>query len=197
MSPLSRRIASLILFAVTSILASADSNPLELPSSCTVAYIVHTQPTGSSPKRVEVRIDLIPQTRNQDEVAWKVDRIRVIESATTSTPARSWSITSPSLNTPDGLWRIVHAHPLKHDPAEFVESPLLSGAGNPESGTTQTLNLQITSTAFVGTPPSAFEIPASLALVGTAPGGTLPIVEVDDEEPTEIDDGDTQPTGNQ
>lgn len=100
----------------------------DLPGERTIKYYIRQTPSDSQSDIIwSVELDIEATDSNGESVGWRIGALHVKDHDPSHTPLRSWTKTSPQVNTPDGLWWVDHADHMDPLASEFDVTPLLGG----------------------------------------------------------------------
>lgn len=126
---------------------------------------------------------------NNNEVAWQVAELVIRQLSEFGEIEGIWSANKPSIETPDGLWRVVHDDPTAPRQDEFSVLPWMVGIAQSSDLALDDLLYDLHGSVYVSPPEGApYAITGSLSYVlATETTPSDPVAEGDDE-PIEIPD---------
>ena len=183
------RIKSVIAGAVAAV--SLGIVPLALanglPEDQSVYYYIHDNPTQATSNVVfTIRLDLTAADSDGDAVGWEITAIEFRQVGARPTLDTLWSDTSPTVDSPDGLWWVEHSDAAFPALEEFTLPPKLLGLAIGQDPLDKNLDYDLKGVAYV--PPlegAPFEITGALTYVFTEEEEEDP-VEQGKDEPIEL-----------
>lgn len=174
--------------------AAAGADPL--PSDREVRYTMHETPSDpGSPVTFEVIFHLSAADRDNDFVAWDVEKIDFRQAGIDDACPRQWVAGAPVLQTLDGYWWIEHADPMEPEIAEFTVPPLVEGDADARNSEYPDLEYLVVGSEYTpppGGPP--YTVTAQMSYSFTLNGEEDPEDE-DDDDPVDVDDPPDGPKG--
>ena len=164
----------------------------QTPNTVRVTHNIHETPALSgSPVQWTIELLLSSEAVDGDDVGWEVMEITITESET----GRTWTESSPSMTTADGLWWISHADADNPTTDEFVIPPYIVGTAYAGATGYDDLDYDIRGEAY--TPPSPpnqapYAVTSALSFEFTLDGDQDPIRSGEDE-PAELPPIDDDP----
>ncbi len=117
--------ATLVSIGLASISFARSLNP---PLQQVVSHSVYQDPDDPESDLIWMIVTFLTESDSDgDSIGWSVNKIKLFEINAYPTPDREWVDTTPTVDTPDGLWWIEHADPNSPDLAEFDTPPFIDG----------------------------------------------------------------------
>jgi len=115
-------------------LALISSSAFGIPDNWVVAYEIHATPADpESPIVFAVELTIVAEDSTASSVGWRISSASFVQ---LGSPEQRWLVTSPYVDTADGLWWVNHADPENSERVEFDDPPLLEGLAFADVNTT-------------------------------------------------------------
>ena len=182
----SRNLRTSTLVAVALSWAFTNEALATPPEDRYVEYSIREDPSDESSDVIfAARLHLHAVDVVFSNVVWEVESAE-FEEINTSGVAASWSITSPTVDTPSGFWSVMHVDTENPAVHEFDTPPLIEGCANHISGTTSDLDFSLGSGSLTQAQQAMFDgYVAGLSHTFQEVNASEPVVEGDDE-PVEV-----------
>lgn len=166
----------------------------DLPSDRTIKFYVRETPSDPQSDIIwSVELDLTAADLKVESVGWRISALRVKDHDSSYSPLRSWTMTLPLVDTPDGLWWVDHAAHMNPLTDEFEVTPLLKGTAIAAQQGGADLAYSFEGDAYTGNPMYGGKV-SGLTFSFMLAGAVLP-EETGDDEPGEIDEENEPPIG--
>ncbi len=166
----------------------------DLPGNRTIKYYIRQTPSDPQSDIIwSVELDLKAEDSIGESVGWQIGALHVKDHDTSHVPLRSWTKTSPQVNTADGLWWVDHADHMDPLASEFDVTPLLEGTSIATREEDADLEYSFEGDIYGGNPTYGDKV-SGLTFSFIFPEEVDPEEEGDDE-PGEIDEQNDPPGG--
>ncbi len=162
------------------------------PSNRTIKFYIRQTPSDPQSDIIwTVELDIKADDSNGESVGWQIGALHVKDYDPNHFRLRSWTETSPQVNTPDGLWWVDHADHMDPLASEFDVTPLLEGTAIAIRQEDADLEYSFEGDSYSGNPSYGGKV-SGLTFSFTLVGEEDPEEEGDDE-PGEIDEQEEPP----
>ena len=127
-----------------------------LPQDQTVYYYIHDNPTQATSNVVFViRLDLTAVDSDANDVGWEITSVEFRQPLGRPALDTVWVETSPTVDSPDGLWWVEHSDAAFPALDEFTLPPNLVGLAIAQDPTDNNLDYDFKGVAYVPPPGGA------------------------------------------
>jgi hypothetical protein len=158
-----------------------------LPPDQQVVYHIRSEPNDPNSEIVfDVILSLSAQVADPNSVGWHIDQIECRQ--TSGEVVKVWTQDAPPIGSPDGLWRVQHAHPDHPQLQEFAELPVLEGTAQAEEPEDPDLDYSFSATGYSGPGNRPYANTATATFTFVLTEDPPETVETGSDEPVEITD---------
>lgn len=156
------------------------------PPEYLVRRVIHATPTDPNSRvALELTMTLNAADVVGNEVGWQVVQIEFRRPGEGGAPDDVWVAKQPVVDSPDGLWRVMHEAAESPRPWEFVKSPLLEGIAAASGPGYEDLAYSFEGSEYKQQPP--YPMTAGLTYQFSEVGDPQPMAEGKDD-PAEVPD---------